>query len=144
MTSNAGAHELETTVIDDETRDEVMAQVRAEFRPEFLNRLDEIVIFHPLNDDHLASILELLLRQENRLAAERGLTLDFSDKAKRWLLAQNDHPEWGARPLRRIIQRNVREQLADYLLRENPQPGTRVKIDANKKGLTFDMKASKK
>ncbi|MCC6799309.1 MAG: ATP-dependent Clp protease ATP-binding subunit [Anaerolineae bacterium] len=143
MTSNVGAHALETTVIDDETRDDVMAQVREAFRPEFLNRLDEIVIFHPLSDEHLAQILELMLKQENKLAAERGLTLDFSDKAKRWLLAQNDHPEWGARPLRRIIQRSVRDQLADYLLKENPQPGTHVRIDAGKKGLAFDIKAGK-
>jgi ATP-dependent Clp protease ATP-binding subunit ClpA len=55
------------------------------------------------------------------------------------MLAQNDHPEWGARPLRRIIQRSVREQLADYLLKENPQPGTVVKIDAGKTGLAFKM-----
>ena len=141
MTSNAGAHLLETTVIDDATREEVMDEVRRQFRPEFLNRLDEIVIFHPLADEHLAQILDLLLATENKLAVERGLTLEFTPEAKAWMLAQNEHPEWGARPLRRIIQRNVRERLADYLLRENPQPGTTVKIDANTHGLTFDMLA---
>jgi ATP-dependent Clp protease ATP-binding subunit ClpC len=139
MTSNVGAHDLETTVIDDETRESVMADVRSEFRPEFLNRIDEIVIFHPLSDENLAQILDLLLGQENRLAAERGLTLEFTPGAKTWMLAQNDHPEWGARPLRRIIQRNVREPLADYLLKETPQAGTTVTIDAGAKGLTFEM-----
>mgnify|MGYP005837931821 FL=1 len=139
MTSNVGAHALETTVIDDETRATVMEEVRAAFRPEFLNRIDEIVIFHPLNDEHLAQILDLLLKTEHRLAAERGLALEFTKKAKEWMLAQNDHPEWGARPLRRIIQRNVREQLADFLLKDPPQPGTTVKIDATKSGLTFKM-----
>ncbi|NLX08635.1 MAG: ATP-dependent Clp protease ATP-binding subunit [Chloroflexi bacterium] len=143
MTSNVGAHELETTVIDDATREVVMEEVRSEFRPEFLNRIDEIVIFHPLSDEHLTQILDLMLSQEKRLATERGLTLEFTDKAKQWMLGQNDHPEWGARPLRRIIQRNVREQLADYLLRENPQAGTTVKIDASKKGLTFKMDTAK-
>ncbi len=139
MTSNVGAYALETTVIDDETRDTVMEEVRSEFRPEFLNRIDEIVIFHPLNDEHLALILDLLLKTEHRLAAERGLALEFTRKAKTWMLAQNDHPEWGARPLKRIIQRSVRDQLADYLLKDPPQPGTTVKIDANKSGLTFKM-----
>ncbi|MBN1202866.1 MAG: ATP-dependent Clp protease ATP-binding subunit, partial [Anaerolineae bacterium] len=139
MTSNVGARDLETTVIDDATRETVMEEVRSAFRPEFLNRLDEIVIFHPLSDEHLALILDLMLKKEHALAAERGLTLDFTPKAKEWMLAQNDHPEWGARPLRRIIQRNVREQLADYLLKEHPEEGTTVKIDATKKGLTFKM-----
>ncbi|HVO69327.1 MAG TPA: ATP-dependent Clp protease ATP-binding subunit [Aggregatilineaceae bacterium] len=139
MTSNIGAHDLETTVIDDETRESVMADVRSEFRPEFLNRIDEIVIFHPLSEENLAQILDLLLGQENRLAAERGLTLEFTPDAKKWMLAQNDHPEWGARPLRRIIQRNVREPLADYLLKETPRAGTAVTIDAGEDGLTFEM-----
>ncbi len=139
MTSNVGATDLETTVIDDETREAVMEEVRTAFRPEFLNRIDEIVIFHPLSEDDLAQILDLLLKKEGKLAVERGLTLDFTPKAKKWMLAQNDHPEWGARPLRRIIQRNVREPLADYLLQENPQAGTTVKIDATKTALKFEM-----
>jgi ATP-dependent Clp protease ATP-binding subunit ClpC len=139
MTSNVGARDLETTVIDDETREAVMEDVRAEFRPEFLNRIDEIVIFHPHSEENLAQILDLLLRGENKLAAERGLTLEFTPDAKTWMLAQNDHPEWGARPLRRIIQRNVRDRLADYLLNETPQAGTTVTIDASKEGLTFEM-----
>ncbi len=137
MTSNVGARRLETTVIDDATRDAVMEEVRASFRPEFLNRLDEIVIFHPLSEEHLAQILELMLRKEHKLAAERGLTLAFTPEAKRWLLAQNEHPEWGARPLRRIIQRHVREPLAEYLLQENPTAGTLVRIDADGGGLRF-------
>lgn len=134
MTSNVGAPLLATTTIDDETRDEVMEEVRESFRPEFLNRIDEIVLFHPLNDEHLAQILDLMLRKENQLAAERGLPLEFTPDARQWMLAQNDHPEWGARPLRRIIQRHVRESLADYLLKENPQPGTTVTIDADPSG----------
>jgi ATP-dependent Clp protease ATP-binding subunit ClpB len=139
MTSNVGARDLETDVIDDATRETVMAEVRSEFRPEFLNRIDEIVIFHPLSDEHLSQILDLLLAKEATLATERGLELQFTPKAKRWMLDQNDHPEWGARPLRRIIQRHVREQLADYLLKENPRAGTTVKIDAGKGGLAFKM-----
>lgn len=142
MTSNVGARELETNVIDEATREVVMDEVRAEFRPEFLNRLDEIVIFHPLNDEHLALILDLMLANEHRLAGERGLTLEITDAAKQWMLDQNEHPEWGARPLRRIIQRHVREQLADYLLRVNPEPHTTVRIDAPEGQLSFEMIAA--
>jgi ATP-dependent Clp protease ATP-binding subunit ClpC len=140
MTSNAGARELETVVIDDATREEVMEQVREAFRPEFLNRLDEIVIFHPLSAENLAQILDLLLKKEVKLAEERGLALELTPEAKQWLLDRNDHPEWGARPLRRILQRHVREPLADYLLKENPQAGATVKIDADgAAGLRFEM-----
>ncbi|MCZ7541347.1 MAG: ATP-dependent Clp protease ATP-binding subunit [Anaerolineae bacterium] len=134
MTSNVGAPLLATTAIDDEIREEVMEEVRESFRPEFLNRIDEIVIFHPLGDEHLAQILDLMLKKEYQLATERGLSLEFTPEARQWMLAQNDHPEWGARPLRRIIQRHVRESLADYLLHENPQPGTTVTIDADSSG----------
>ena len=143
MTSNVGATELEVTVIDDDIRDEVMEEVRSEFRPEFLNRLDEIVIFHPLNNEHLALILDLMLKQEHRLADERNMTLKFTPESKLWMLDQNEHPEWGARPLRRIIQRNVRESLADYLLRENPQEGATVIIgvDEDADTLAFEMVA---
>ncbi len=141
MTSNVGAESLETTVIDDDIRTDVMEQVRDAFRPEFLNRIDEIVMFHPLSDEHLALILDLMLHQEHRLAQARGLTLEFTPEAKQWMLAQNQYPEWGARPLRRIIQRNVRESLADYLLHEAPESGTTVRIDVSGAGdaLAFEM-----
>jgi ATP-dependent Clp protease ATP-binding subunit ClpC len=141
MTSNAGADLLETTVIDDETREAVMEEVRESFRPEFLNRIDEIVIFHPLSAENLAQILDLLLTKEAKLAAERGLTLEFAPEAKQWMLDQNDHPEWGARPLRRIIQRYVRESLADHLLKAAPEPGTTVRIGVDPAGdaLVFVM-----
>ena len=139
MTSNLGAECLGEPEMTDETRDCVMEAVHAHFRPEFLNRLDEIVIFHPLNEDHLRQILDLMLRKESKLAAERGLKLEFSARAKQWMLDQNDHPEWGARPLRRIIRRYVREPLADFLLKENPEAGATIHIGAGKNGLTFKI-----
>ncbi len=70
-----------------------------------------------------------------KLAGERGLTLELTDAAKTRLPAQNDHPEWGARPLRRIIQKFVREPLADYLLEKNPSAGAKIKVDIDGKGL---------
>lgn len=137
LTSNLGSQHLAVTSIDDEVREEVMDEVRTFFRPEFLNRLDEIIMFNALSDEDLHNILKLLLKQETRLGAERGLTLEFSEAAIRWMLDQNDEPEFGARPLKRIIRRSVREPLADFLLRANPPAGTVVKIDANGDGLTF-------
>lgn len=130
LTSNLGSQELAVPVITDEVREEAMDEVREYFRPEFLNRLDEVIMFNALSDDSLALILRLLLKKENRMAEERGLNLDFTDKAIKWMLDQNDEPEYGARPLRRIIRRSVREPLADFLLRANPAPGTAVEVDA--------------
>jgi len=138
LTSNLGAQHLAVPVINDELREMAMEDVRSWFRPEFLNRLDEVVMFNALSDATLEKILGLMLDKENKMMAERGLTLTFTAKAKKWMLDQNDEPEYGARPLRRIIRRSVREPLADFLLKANPPAGTEVKIDARKAtGLTF-------
>ncbi|MBN2472204.1 MAG: ATP-dependent Clp protease ATP-binding subunit [Anaerolineae bacterium] len=139
MTSNLGADYLATTEITEDIRESVMDAVNDHFRPEFLNRLDEIVLFHPLNNDHLAQILDLLLNKEQQLTEARGLTLEFTDRAKLWMLEQNEHPEWGARPLRRIIRQYLREPLADYLLRENPGPGTIIRVGVAKNQLNFKL-----
>jgi ATP-dependent Clp protease ATP-binding subunit ClpB len=104
--------------------------VRTFFRPEFINRLDEVIMFNALSAEDLAAILKLQLKGETKLAAERGLTLEFTDKAQQWMLAQNDEPQYGARPLKRIIRRFVREPLADFLLKANPPAGTVVRVDA--------------
>jgi ATP-dependent Clp protease ATP-binding subunit ClpC len=139
LTSNLGSAYLQDTTITDQDREGVMDAVRDFFRPEFLNRLDEIVIFHPLGEPELRNILDMMLEKEARLAEDRGLKLEFTQAAKDWMMAQNDHPEWGARPLRRIIGRAVREPLADYLLTANPAPGTTVRIDGTNtaNALTF-------
>jgi len=140
MTSNIGSEHLMVRQITDEIREQIMDEVLDFLRPEFVNRLDEVILFNALGDDDLELILDLLIKKENKLAAERGLTLTFTDGAKKWLLDQNDEPEYGARPLRRILRRNLREPLADFLLRSNPPEGTEVKISASRKkdyGLKF-------
>jgi ATP-dependent Clp protease ATP-binding subunit ClpA len=141
MTSNLGAEFLETTELTDAIRESVMLRVKQFFRPEFLNRLDEIVIFLPLTPEQLGLILDLMLKGENKLLAARGLSLELTPAAKAWMLAQNDHPEWGARPLRRIIRRNLREPLADYLLIHDSPSGTVVEVDAGEDGLVFGFGA---
>jgi len=129
LTSNLGSEFLQHPQITDEDREGVMTDVRGFFRPEFLNRLDDIVIFHPLSPDVLRSILDLQLKKEAILAEGRGMIIDFTPAAKQWMLDQNDHPEWGARPLRRIIGRSVREQLADYMLSQNVPAGQGIRFD---------------
>src|SRR5581483_1732328 len=121
LTSNLGSAYLQDTTITDQDREGVMDEVRNFFRPEFLNSLD------------------MMVKKEAKLAEDRGLKLEFTQAAKDWMMAQNDHPEWGARPLRRIIGRAVREPLADYLLTANPPPGTTVRIDGTNtaNALTF-------
>ncbi|MCB0241426.1 MAG: hypothetical protein KDH08_22980, partial [Anaerolineae bacterium] len=114
-------------------------RVKQFFRPEFINRLDEVVIFLPLTGEQLGQILTLMLKKEGKLLDARGMTLRVTDAAQAWLLAQNDHPEWGARPLRRIIQRYLREPLADRMLADDPAPGTVVTVDAGAAGLVFDL-----
>jgi ATP-dependent Clp protease ATP-binding subunit ClpB len=137
LTSNLGSEYLIEPVITVAARELVMDAVKRHFRPEFLNRLDEIILFHPLSPEQLGLILGLMLNKEQKLLDARDLKLEVTGPARTWLLAQNDHPEWGARPLRRIIRKWVREPLADYLLQTDPAPGTSVRIDAGHEGLTF-------
>lgn len=139
MTSNIGASYLGSSILDEDQKDQVMSDVRTHFRPEFLNRLDDIVIFHPLNQDHLHDILGLLLHGEKKLSAQNGLVIEFSDEAVEWLLTQNKTLEYGARPLRRIIQRFVREPLADFLLQDDLPSGVVVMIDASDDELIFEV-----
>jgi ATP-dependent Clp protease ATP-binding subunit ClpC len=140
LTSNIGSQHLAVPVLSDEIKDSVMEEVREFLRPEFINRLDEVVMFNALSQEDLGNILRLLLKKESKLAEERGLKLTFSDSAIKWLLEQNDEPQYGARPLKRIIRRLVREPLADFLLKANPPVGTEVNIGTAKKksdGLKF-------
>ncbi len=140
MTSNIGSEHLMVRQITDDLREQIMDQVLDFLRPEFVNRLDEVILFNALSDEDFVLILDLLIEKENKLARERGLTLKFSSGAKKWLLEQNDEPEYGARPLRRILRRNLREPLADFLLRSNPPEGTEVRISSSRKrggGLRF-------
>ena len=139
MTSNIGARYLGSSILDEDQRDKVMSDVRVHFRPEFLNRLDDIAIFHPLGQDHLHDILGLLLNSEKKLSAQNGLVIEFSDNSVEWLLAQNKTLEYGARPLRRIIQRFVREPLADFLLQDNVPDGAVIMIDAHDDELVFEV-----
>lgn len=132
MTSNMGSQHMMVPVITDLERELVMDDVHAFFRPEFLNRLDDVIMFHQLAGEQLAKILDILLKKEIQLAAAQKITLDITPEARTWLLAQNDQPEFGARPLRRIIARHLRERLADFLLSSGAKvENTAVKVGVN-------------
>jgi ATP-dependent Clp protease ATP-binding subunit ClpB len=136
LTSNLGSQYLGDLSLGDSAHELAMNDVRQFFRPEFLNRLDEIVMFKPLSPDVLRRILDLMVAKEAKLAQERGISLEMTPAAREWILAQNDHPEWGARPLRRILQRSVREKLADYLLTLDTPPA-KVIVDAQAGQLVY-------
>jgi ATP-dependent Clp protease ATP-binding subunit ClpC len=108
-----------------------------------LNRLDEIILFHQLTPDQLATILDLMLKKEFSLAKQQGIDLQISETAKAWLLTQNDQPEYGARPLRRIISRNIRVPLADYLLSQQVKGEATITIDVDGSELHFEIGSQK-
>ena len=138
LTSNLGSHALSTLPDDADSSDaraQVMEAVRSHFRPEFLNRLDEIIIFRRLTRENMAGIVKIQLwRLENRLA-QRKITLDMDDKAMQWLADQGYDPVYGARPLKRVIQRALQDPLAEMLLSGEILDGQTVKVTANADGL---------
>jgi ATP-dependent Clp protease ATP-binding subunit ClpA len=143
MTSNLGAYQMLVPVIGERERELVLAEVRRFFRPEFLNRLDEIILFHQLTGEQLSQILDLMLINETKLAANQNIGLEVNRNARDWLLAQNDQPEFGARPLRRIIARHLRNPLADFLLNQRDRSSAKVLVDARDGELIFKFEAEK-
>jgi ATP-dependent Clp protease ATP-binding subunit ClpB len=144
MTSNLGSSHLALGVVGDEERESVMADVREHFRPEFLNRLDELVIFEPLGPEQLRSIVDIQLERVARRLAERDLALEVSDAAKDLVARAGYDPVYGARPLKRAIQRLLENQLAQRLLGGEYMPGDAVQVDVDADGtaLTFARKVT--
>jgi ATP-dependent Clp protease ATP-binding subunit ClpA len=141
LTSNIGSQYIADASLSSAfARDAAEEELKRHFRPEFLNRLDDIIFFNTLSEDDLRQILDLMLKKEEQLAQARGLKMEVSDDARSWLLRQNEHPEWGARPLRRIIQRNIRESLADWLLAEDPPDKATVHIEVKGQKLVFQKR----
>src|SRR5438270_5678959 len=131
MTSNVGSAAIfELSNKDPErARREAMEALRASFRPEFLNRIDEIVIFNPLGKEHLERIVDLLLKGVEKLLAERQITLELTSAARELLLREGYDPAYGARPLRRTIQRLIQDPLALQILEGTVLPGDHVRVD---------------
>ncbi|MFI6871361.1 ATP-dependent chaperone ClpB [Nocardia sp. NPDC050406] len=115
-------------------RDFVMAAVRSAFKPEFLNRLDDVVMFHPLDEEQLENIVDIQLDQLQKRLAQRRLKLDVSDSARFWLAVRGYDPAYGARPLRRLIQQAIGDTLAKELLAGEVQDGDTVKVNVSPDG----------
>ncbi len=108
---------------------QVMDVVRGNFRPEFLNRLDEIILFHRLAQEHMAPIVEIQVARVQKLLTDRKIVLELSEAAKKWLGRVGYDPVYGARPLRRAVQRYVQDPLADMILSGKVPDGSKVAID---------------
>jgi ATP-dependent Clp protease ATP-binding subunit ClpB len=135
MTSNLGNQLWEGG--REVARDEVIQVLQRHFRPEFLNRIDEIVVFHPLTRQHLAKIVDIQMHHVSRLLAERGFTLEVSEAAREYLADVGYDPDFGARPLKRAIQRELQDPLALQILTGEFQEGDTIRVDRGEQGLTF-------
>jgi ATP-dependent Clp protease ATP-binding subunit ClpB len=141
MTSNLGAeilvHQPEGQDTD-AVRDQVMAIVRASFRPEFLNRVDEIILFHRLQKSEMARIVDIQMARLARLLEERKIAIKLEPAARDWLADKGWDPAYGARPLKRIIQKSVQDPLAEMILSGRIKDGEKVVVSAGKQGLKFN------
>ena len=133
MTSNVGAEYL-TNIADgedvDSVRDQVMDVVKAAFRPEFLNRVDETILFHRLRREDMGAIVDIQMVRLSNLLAERKITLELGQDARDWLADKGYDPAYGARPLKRVIQKHVQDPLAEMVLAGEIADGQTVAISA--------------
>jgi ATP-dependent Clp protease ATP-binding subunit ClpB len=125
----------------DQQRERVMAALRHHFRPEFLNRVDEIIIFHGLTKEDLKQIVDIQVRHLKKLVADRHMDIDLTDAAKALLADEGYDPAYGARPLKRVIQRQVQDPLALRLLQGEFRDGDRIVVDALDGRLIFERES---
>jgi ATP-dependent Clp protease ATP-binding subunit ClpB len=143
MTSNLGSEYLANQPEgqdSDAVRDQVMAVVRANFRPEFLNRIDEIILFHRLKRSDMTKIVDIQLARLAKLLEDRKISIVLEPSARDWLAEKGYDPTYGARPLKRVIQKSVQDPLAEMILSGRIKDGEKIVISAGKQGLTFNGK----
>jgi ATP-dependent Clp protease ATP-binding subunit ClpB len=141
MTSNLGSEFLVMQKEGEDSaavHDEVMQVVRSHFRPEFLNRIDEIILFHRLRRQDMGAIVDIQFRRLSHLLEDRKIVLDLTEQGRDWLADKGYDPAYGARPLKRIIQKNVQDPLADKVLAGEIGEGRTVEIGAENGSLTID------
>ncbi len=152
MTSNVGANLIQKTgglgftpeqdekESHDDMKEKVIDELKRTFRPEFLNRIDEIIVFHALNEEHIRQIVSLMINEVNDRLKENEINIEVTDKAKDFLAKKGFDPMFGARPLRRVIQKMVEDRLSEELLKGNISKGDTVLIDEQDGELTFRRK----
>ena len=143
MTSNAGSNQNTNSIGFGGSRvdsNKVMDSLKETFRPEFLNRVDEIVIFEQLNNEQLLKIVDLMLKDTQKALADKDITMVVSDEAKKFLLEKGTDIKYGARPLRRAIQRYLEDELSDMILRGDLLNNQTVYVDLENDKLKFNVK----
>jgi ATP-dependent Clp protease ATP-binding subunit ClpB len=143
MTSNLGAEYLTQLGENDDSdmvRDQVMDVVRSHFRPEFLNRVDEIILFHRLKRGEMGAIVDIQLARLRQLLADRKITLELDDEARAFLADKGYDPAYGARPLKRAVQKYVQDPLAEQILQGNFPDGSTIKAFAGSDRLNFKLR----
>ncbi len=148
MTSNIGSHYLLEGISDkgeikDKARDGVMAELKGHFRPEFLNRIDELVLFKPLVPEEIVHIVELLLADVTNRLKDRGISIEVSDAAKRFISEAGYDPVYGARPLKRYIQRELETKVGRALIADELQSGGSIAVDVSDEGLVIKTREKK-
>ncbi len=143
MTSNLGAEYLTNLAEDQDTdsvREQVMGVVRASFRPEFLNRVDEIILFHRLKRNEMGAIVDIQMQRLFKLLADRKITLELGEDAREWLAEKGYDPVYGARPLKRVIQKFVQDPLAEQILGGHIPDGSTVAVTSGSDRLHFRVR----
>jgi ATP-dependent Clp protease ATP-binding subunit ClpB len=143
MTSNIGSQYIAEVTDEKKMRERVMEALKLHFKPEFLNRVDDILIFHRLSKEQLKEIVTLQIKRLQKLLEERQLHLELTDKARDFLADAGYDPVYGARPLRRAIQHYLQDKLAPMLLEGKFKEGDTILVDGDKEGVTFQRKAEK-
>ncbi|MEW6214619.1 MAG: AAA family ATPase, partial [Nitrospirota bacterium] len=139
MTSNIGARLIEkatplgfqrgtSEVVYEKMKENVLNELKKTFNPEFLNRVDEIVVFHPLEKEHLLSIIDLLVKETNRMLIEQELVIEVSREVKEWIIKHYYQPVYGARPMRRAVQKVIEDPLSEELLKGRFKGMNRIKV----------------
>jgi ATP-dependent Clp protease ATP-binding subunit ClpB len=141
MTSNVGGAALERLAVADPARaeNEVREELRHTFRPEFLNRIDEVVMFNPLKPEHMQRIIDIQARRLDAILADRGLKVRIEDSMREYLAREGYDPVYGARPLKRLVNRKIQSPLARYILEGEPARGVLITVgyDANSDSAVF-------
>jgi ATP-dependent Clp protease ATP-binding subunit ClpC len=148
MTSNLGTGELgrqpfgfrrdgENVIDEQRLRDSVQDALKRAFRPEFLNRIDEVIVFSPLTQGQIERIVGLMTAEVEKRIADRGITFELTREARHWLAREGFDPTFGARPLRRAVQRHLETPLSRAVLAGEFQAGDHVLVDSGPQGLTF-------
>jgi ATP-dependent Clp protease ATP-binding subunit ClpC len=152
MTSNLGTQELQRQAVgfrqeqqgeEERVHQAVDSALKQTFRPEFLNRLDEIIIFHSLTEEHLKQVVDLLVKDVHKRLAVHKISLELTDAAKSWLVKQGYDPMYGARPLRRAIQRYIENPLSKRILSGEFKENDTIVVDSVDDELVFTRSESK-